>query len=147
MEFEWHDKDYAWNKNRDLKAQEPFLSSAMNFYKESQSELKQLMLKGLDVIIDSLKKQDKNDANVQKAHKHGIESLYFVIYNMDYRYVRFLQSIHVKIAQSKVLFIYNSHFISHLNSHFLISRSGNSFLKNSHFSKKNFHFYLIESGN
>ena len=98
LEFEWRDKDYAWNVNRDLKAQEPFLSSAMNFYKESQSELKQLMLKGLDVIIDSLKKQDKNDANVQKAHKHGIESLYFVIYNMDYRYVRFLESIHVKTS-------------------------------------------------
>ena len=40
---------------------------------------------------------------------------------------------------------YNSHFISHLNSHLLFSRSGNSFfrsgnsfLKNSHFSKKEF---------
>ena len=42
---------------------------------------------------------------------------------------------------------YNSHFNSHLNSHFLFSRSGNSFLKNSHFSKKNSHFYLIWSGN
>ena len=49
---------------------------------------------------------------------------------------------------------YNSHFNSRLNSHFLLSRSGNSFfrsgnsfLKNSHFSKKNSHFYLIESGN
>ena len=30
---------------------------------------------------------------------------------------------------------YNSRFNSHLNSHFLLSRSGNSFLKNSHFSK------------
>ena len=35
---------------------------------------------------------------------------------------------------------------SHLNSHFLLSRSGNSFLKNSHFSKKNSHFYLIKVG-
>ena len=42
---------------------------------------------------------------------------------------------------------YNSHFISHLNSHFLLSRSRNSFLKNSHFLKKNSHFYLIRSGN
>ena len=33
------------------------------------------------------------------------------------------------------------------NSHFLLTGSGNSFLENSHFSKKNSHFYLIESGN
>ena len=36
---------------------------------------------------------------------------------------------------------------SHFNSHFQLSRSWNSFLKNSHFSKKNSHLYLIESGN
>ena len=36
---------------------------------------------------------------------------------------------------------------SHLNYPFLLSRSGNSFLKNSHLSKKNFHFYLIDSWN
>ena len=42
---------------------------------------------------------------------------------------------------------YISHFNSHLNYHFLFSRSGNSSKKNSHFWKKNSHFYLIRSGN
>ena len=42
--------------------------------------------------------------------------------------------IHDHVSQvSKAVFFYNSHFNSRLNSHFLLSRSGNSFLKNSHF--------------
>ena len=42
---------------------------------------------------------------------------------------------------------YNFHFNSCLNSHFLLSRSGDSFLKSGNSPKKNSHFYLIESGN
>ena len=42
---------------------------------------------------------------------------------------------------------YNSHFNSRINSHFLLSRSGNSSKKNSHFWKQNSHFYLIRSEN
>ena len=38
-------------------------------------------------------------------------------------------------------------YFSHFNSHFLLSRSGISFLKTSHISKKNSHSYLIRSGN
>ena len=54
--------------------------------------------------------------------------------------------LNLRLYLSKIL-TYNSHFNSRLNSHFLLSRSGNSFLKNSHFSKTNSHVYLIESGN
>ena len=83
LAYEFADSSYKWNEDRDLKAREPFLSGG-EYYEDSQASLRSVMMKGLDVIMQSLHAHDNDAETIQRNHKHGVESLYFVIYAMDY---------------------------------------------------------------
>ncbi len=54
------------------------------YYEDNQGTLKTSLLKGLDMIASLLHSHDNDDATIQKNHRHGIDSLYFILYAMDY---------------------------------------------------------------
>lgn len=88
LAYEFADNEFKWNKNRELKAREPFFSSG-EFFEADQNTLKAGLLKGLNTQAELLKSQASTDPQlIQKAHQEGINSLYPILYAMDYDSLR-----------------------------------------------------------
>ena len=62
LEYEFQDKEYKWNKERDLKAVEPFFGAQKEkLFDASQSQLKTMMMKSLDMMLERMGAQYHHD--------------------------------------------------------------------------------------
>ena len=85
MSYEFADTDFAWNKNRDLRSREPFFSSG-EYLEENQAALKVAFEESFEMVLSNLGKHGHDDEEVQKQHKHGVQSLNFILAALDARY-------------------------------------------------------------
>lgn len=70
LRYEWDAEDFAWDKNRDLKAKEPFFSSGFTFgEEESMSDVKAKLKQHIDTQRDFLKNLDTDMESIKNAHK------------------------------------------------------------------------------
>merc|ERR1711899_223061 len=84
LAYEFEDAQaYKWNKDRDLKAREPFLSSG-NYYEDDMGTLRGAVKKILTNLFTNLHKHETDEASIQKAHKMSIEAAYPALFAMDY---------------------------------------------------------------
>ena len=84
LNYEFADTEFAWNKDRNLRRREPFFSSR-EYFEEDQTALKGAFEKGFEMMLSNLGQHGHDDAEVQKQHKHGVQSLYFILAAMDSR--------------------------------------------------------------
>ena len=84
LDYEFADTEFAWNKDRDLRGREPFFSSG-EYFEEDQAALKGAFEQGFEMMLSNLGEHGHDDAEVQKQHKHGVQSLYFILSAMDSR--------------------------------------------------------------
>ena len=85
LAYEFEDAQaYKWNKDRDLKARESFLSSG-NYYEDDMGTLRGAVKKILTNLFTNLHKHQTDEASIQKAHKMSIEAAYPALFAMDYR--------------------------------------------------------------
>jgi len=83
LSYEMSDDDYKWNKDRDLKAKEPFFSSG-EYFKEDQVTLQGGIVKILDMIWENFDIHDVSQPNMDKMHKFGAGSAMPILYAMNY---------------------------------------------------------------
>jgi hypothetical protein len=83
LSYEFDDKAYAWDKTRDLKAREPFMSSG-SYYEDDMGTLKNAVKKILNNVYTTQHHLEIDNANIQKAHRYAIEAAYPALYAMDY---------------------------------------------------------------
>jgi hypothetical protein len=83
LAYEFEDAAYKWNVDRDLKAREPFYSSG-EYFSNDQEETKAALKKGLEAQKQILHTLDNSPESIQKAHQHGINTLYPAIYALNY---------------------------------------------------------------
>ena len=70
LRYEWDADDFAWDKERDLKAKEPFFSSGFTFgEEESMGAIKQKLKAAIDGQRDFLKNLDTDAQSIKMAHK------------------------------------------------------------------------------
>merc|ERR1719322_1100019 len=85
LRYEWDADDFAWDKDRDLKAKEPFFSSGFNFgEEESMGAIKQKLKGAIDSQRDFLKNLDTDAQSIKMAHKRGIQNMFPALYALDY---------------------------------------------------------------
>ncbi len=83
LSYEWADNDYKWDKDRDLKAKEPFFATG-EYYDDDQSKLKRVVVEGIIAQKTIIEKLDKTDKTIQGAHRAGINSILPAFMALDY---------------------------------------------------------------
>ena len=68
LEYEWADDEYKWDKDRNLKAREPYFSS-VNFKEQDQATTKATFEKLFEAVFKNFEVHDKQDETVQKQHR------------------------------------------------------------------------------
>jgi len=85
LEYEWEDAKYKWNEDRDLKDSEQFFSSGDYIDRNDQGALKTAFKAFMNQMYKNLEPHEEHDkATLQKQHKFGVDSAYFMLSAMNY---------------------------------------------------------------
>ncbi|TRY76606.1 hypothetical protein TCAL_03493 [Tigriopus californicus] len=87
LAYEFSDKEYKWNVERDLKAKEPFFSSG-SYFDEESAGLQEALKKGITFQKTLLESHSTEKEHIEKAHRYGINSILPIMYSMDYDTLR-----------------------------------------------------------
>nr|ALO75638.1 melanin-engaging protein [Tigriopus kingsejongensis] len=83
LAYEFADKEYKWNVDRDLKAKEPFFSTGA-YFDEPAGSLQEALKKGIEFQKTLLESHHNDKEHIEKAHRYGINSVLPIMYAMDY---------------------------------------------------------------